>query len=62
MTLFVDMDEVFADAFNAHITLYNAEFNESLSEIDCMGREVWQCVPEERQSSCLLYTSPSPRD
>lgn len=51
MTLFVDMDEVFADAYNAHITRYNAEFNENLSEMDCMGREVWQSVPEERQLS-----------
>ena len=49
MTLFVDMDEVFADTYNAHIIRYNEEFNENLTVMDCMGKEVWQCVPEERQ-------------
>ncbi|MEB8329392.1 5'(3')-deoxyribonucleotidase [Flavobacteriaceae bacterium KMM 6897] len=51
MTLFVDMDEVFADTYNAHISFYNAEFNENLTALDCMGKEVWQCVPEERRGS-----------
>ncbi len=51
MTLFVDMDEVFADTYNAHIVRYNEEFNENLTVMDCMGKEVWQCVPEERQRS-----------
>ncbi|MGY8915195.1 MAG: 5' nucleotidase, NT5C type [Flavobacteriales bacterium] len=51
MTLFVDMDEVFADTYNAHILRYNTEFNENLTALDCMGKEVWQCVPEERQRS-----------
>ena len=50
MTLFVDMDEVFADAFNAHITLYNAEFSENLTEMDCMGERfgkvfLWNANP-----------------
>lgn len=49
MILFVDMDEVFADTYNAHITLYNEEFNENLDVNACLGREVWQSVPEERQ-------------
>lgn len=51
MTLFVDMDEVFADTYKAHILRYNEEFNENLTVKECMGREVWQCVPEKRQRS-----------
>ena len=51
MTLFVDMDEVFADTYNAHILCYNTEFNENLTVNDCMGKEVWQCVPKDRQQS-----------
>ena len=51
MTLFVDMDEVFADTYNAHLSRYNAEYNEKLTALDCMGKEVWQCVPETRQRS-----------
>ncbi|MET6990318.1 5' nucleotidase, NT5C type [Sediminicola arcticus] len=51
MTLFVDMDEVFADTYNAHLSRYNTEFNENLTELDCIGKEVWQCVPKVRQRS-----------
>lgn len=51
MTLFVDMDEVLADTYGAHIALYNQDFDEQLTINDCLGREVWQCVPEERQES-----------
>ncbi|MCM4169787.1 Putative 5'(3')-deoxyribonucleotidase [Arenibacter antarcticus] len=49
MTLFVDMDEVFADTYNAHIELYNAKFNADLDINACLGREVWQSVPEDHQ-------------
>lgn len=55
MTLFVDMDEVLADAYQAHIDIYNAEFNGSLHISDCSGKEVWQCVPEEHQQSVKLH-------
>lgn len=51
MTLFVDMDEVLADTYGAHIRFYNDVYNESLSKEDCLGGEVWQSVPKERQTS-----------
>lgn len=51
MILYLDMDEVLADTYGAHIEIYNEEFGESLTKEDCMGREVWQCVPEARQQS-----------
>lgn len=51
MTLFVDMDEVIADAYLAHIEHYNRDYNENLTLEDCYGKEVWQCVPAERQES-----------
>lgn len=49
MTLFVDMDEVFADTYNAHIELYNEKYQENLDIKTCLGKEVWQSVPEDRQ-------------
>ncbi len=57
MTLFVDMDEVIADAYGAHIELYNREFGANLSLSDCYGKEVWQCVPEEHQQSVRKHAS-----
>jgi 5'(3')-deoxyribonucleotidase len=51
MTLFIDMDEVFADAYTAHVDLYNLEFKERLTLEECMGKEVWQMVPLERQDT-----------
>ncbi|PWL37687.1 5'(3')-deoxyribonucleotidase [Flagellimonas aquimarina] len=51
MTLFVDMDEVLADTYGAHIELYNKEFNAQLTMEECRGKEVWQCVPETHQKS-----------
>ena len=51
MTLFVDMDEVMADTYGAHIEIYNKEHNAALTVEDCLGREVWQCVPEDHQES-----------
>ncbi|PHQ29237.1 5' nucleotidase, NT5C type [Leeuwenhoekiella nanhaiensis] len=49
MTLFVDMDEVIADTYQAHIDLYNKKYNANLKKEDCIGSEVWQMVPEEHQ-------------
>ena len=51
MTLFVDMDEVIADTYNAHIELYNREFDGCLTKEICMGSEVWQKVEEAHQQS-----------
>lgn len=51
MTLFVDMDEVLADTYGAHIELYNKEFNADLKIEECFGKEAWQCVPEAHQQS-----------
>lgn len=51
MTLFVDMDEVLADTYRAHIELYNNEFNAELTMEECLGKEAWQCVPEAHQKS-----------
>ena len=57
MTLFVDMDEVIADAYQAKIDRYNEEFGGRLTVMDCMGKEVWQCVPTEHQASVKRYAS-----
>ncbi|HMB64707.1 MAG TPA: hypothetical protein VKN36_16620 [Eudoraea sp.] len=57
MTLFVDMDEVIADTYAAHIERYNEDFMESLTINDCLGGEVWHSVPEDRQQSVRLHAS-----
>lgn len=51
MTLFVDMDEVIADTFGAHIKIYNRDYDGCLTADDCMGSEVWQKVVEHHQQS-----------
>ena len=51
MVLFIDMDEVIADTYGAHVQIYNLDFQESLTIDACMGNEVWRTVPEERQKS-----------
>lgn len=51
MTLFIDMDEVIADTYGAHIEIYNTDFGQHLTREECMGREVWQCVAEEHRQS-----------
>lgn len=51
MTLFVDMDEVLADTYRAHVEIYNKEFNAALTLEECFGKEAWQCVPKEHQQS-----------
>ena len=55
MTIFVDMDEVLADTYQAHIDLYNREHNTHFSRIDCNGKEFWQMVPEAHQKSVLQH-------
>lgn len=57
MIIFVDMDEVIADTYGAHIELYNKEFNEQLSVEMCEGSEVWQNVPVERQASVRKHAT-----
>lgn len=49
MTIFVDMDEVIADTYGAHIEIYNAAFGDRLTIENCFGSEVWQKVPKEHQ-------------
>ncbi|MEM9144055.1 MAG: 5'(3')-deoxyribonucleotidase [Bacteroidota bacterium] len=51
MTLFVDMDEVLADTYGAHVTIYNAEYGKQLTLEQCAGKEAWHTVPEEHQES-----------
>ncbi len=49
MTIFVDMDEVIADSYQAHIDIYNEEYEGNFTKMDCQGKEFWQCVPEQHQ-------------
>ncbi len=49
MRIFVDMDEVVADTYGAHIDLYNEKFKEKLCKEDCHGGDVWEFVPKDRQ-------------
>lgn len=51
MRIFVDMDEVIADTYGAHIEIYNAEHNSNLTAEECAGKEVWHMVPEAHQDS-----------
>ncbi len=51
MTIFVDMDEVIADAYQAHIDIYSGEFGTVYTKPQCDGKEFWQCVPEAHQQS-----------
>ncbi|MCL6266278.1 5' nucleotidase, NT5C type [Flagellimonas myxillae] len=51
MTIFVDMDEVLADTYLAHLELYEEEFGIALDLAQCQGKEAWDCVPEEHAAS-----------
>ncbi|MDT0608457.1 5' nucleotidase, NT5C type [Croceitalea rosinachiae] len=51
MTIFVDMDEVVADTYQAHLDIYQKDFETSFGKEDCDGKEFWQCVPKEHQKS-----------
>jgi 5'(3')-deoxyribonucleotidase len=57
MTLFIDMDEVIADTYMAHIEIYNREFGAALTKEECHGKEVWQCVPPENQESVRKHAT-----
>nr|WP_297784011.1 5'(3')-deoxyribonucleotidase [uncultured Allomuricauda sp.] len=56
MIIFVDMDEVIADAYQAHIDIYNQEFGAQIKAEECLGKEFWQCVPEAHQQSIRNHT------
>ncbi|WP_228851586.1 5' nucleotidase, NT5C type [Aegicerativicinus sediminis] len=51
MRIFIDMDEVIADTYGAHLDWYNREFEESLTRLECHGKEVMHAVPEDRKQS-----------
>ena len=51
MTLFIDMDEVIADAYQAHIDIYKMEFGTTFTKEQCNGHEFWRMVPKEHQVS-----------
>ena len=53
MTLFVDMDEVLADTYGAHLELYQEKYGVQLDFSDCKGKEAWQCVPEEHSKEMM---------
>ncbi|MFS4468758.1 5' nucleotidase, NT5C type [Maribacter sp. 2210JD10-5] len=57
MVIFVDMDEVIADTYGAHIEIYNKEFNGNLTSESCMGNEVWKMVPEAHQESVRKHAT-----
>ncbi|MGB5499081.1 MAG: 5'(3')-deoxyribonucleotidase [Maribacter sp.] len=57
MTIFVDMDEVIADTYGAHIEIYNEEYSQQLNKQICLGCEVWQKVPEEHQESVRKHAT-----
>ncbi|WP_419212876.1 5' nucleotidase, NT5C type [Maribacter sp. X9] len=57
MILFVDMDEVIADTYGAHIELYNTEFNGKLTKELCAGMEVWRMVPDAHQESVRKHAT-----
>lgn len=56
MTIFVDMDEVIADAYHAHLDIYNQEYGAKIKVDECYGKEFWQCVPEAHQESIKNHT------
>ncbi|MCO5725857.1 5' nucleotidase, NT5C type [Robiginitalea marina] len=58
MTVFVDMDEVLADTYGAHIQRYNERFGAVLTLEQCMGGEVWQQVPHHRDRIWQHYFEP----
>ncbi len=57
MRIFVDMDEVIADTYGAHIEIYNTEFKEKLTTQICLGTEVWKSVPETHQDSIRKHAT-----
>lgn len=57
MVIFVDMDEVIADTYGAHIEIYNKEFQGELTKDSCAGTEVWRMVPEAHQESVRKHAT-----
>ncbi|NER18176.1 5' nucleotidase, NT5C type [Spongiivirga citrea] len=55
MTIFIDMDEVIADAYEAFITNYNTDFNENLTIEDFKGAEAWEIIPQDRKKQMRKY-------
>ena len=51
MIIFVDMDEVIADAYVAHLDIYNQEFKARIKIEDCFGKEFWHLCPKKIKSS-----------
>jgi len=58
MTVFIDMDEVMADTYGAHIKRYNQRHGASLTKMQCMGGEVWEQVPQHRERIWRHYFEP----
>ncbi|WP_431124123.1 5' nucleotidase, NT5C type [Flagellimonas flava] len=50
MTLFVDMDEVLADTYLAHLELYEQDYGIKLNPEDYQGKEAWESVPKEHSA------------
>ncbi|MGC1514059.1 MAG: 5'(3')-deoxyribonucleotidase [Maribacter sp.] len=57
MVIFIDMDEVIADTYGAHIDVYNTEFKGELTKDSCAGTEVWRMVPEAHQESVRKHAA-----
>jgi len=55
MTIFIDMDEVIADAYDAFISNYNTDFNENLTIEDFKGAEAWEIIPKDRKKQMRKY-------
>ncbi|WP_350287927.1 5'(3')-deoxyribonucleotidase [uncultured Croceitalea sp.] len=55
MTIFVDMDEVIADTYQAHLDIYYNDYGILHKKEDCSGRDFWQCVPEAHQKSVKAH-------
>ncbi|TKD59138.1 5'(3')-deoxyribonucleotidase [Flavobacterium sp. ASW18X] len=49
MRIFIDMDEVIADTYQAHIDLHNSKYGTNFTKDDCYGKEFWMCVEKEHQ-------------
>ena len=58
MVVFVDMDEVIADTYGAHIERFNERYGAGLTKEKCMGGEVWHQVPEHREAIWKHYYEP----
>lgn len=46
----MDMDEVIADAYQAHIDLFAKAHGEQFTKAQCEGHEFWHMVPEQHQN------------